>query len=66
MLLAGMSDYFRAMLLGPMKESQESHVDLKALTAESLQLIVNFLYSGVMHLVIYRVIVQKLKFSLLK
>ena len=54
-MLAGMSDYFRAMLLGgPMKEQHESQVDLKGLTADSVQLIVDFLYSGSMHLVCNR------------
>ncbi len=49
-LLAATSDYFRVMLQGPMRESQEHFVDLKSLTADALQQIVDFMYSGEMTL----------------
>ncbi len=49
-LLAATSDYFRVMLAGPMKESKENQVDLKALSADALQLIIDFIYSGEMEL----------------
>ena len=55
-----MSDYFRALLLGgPMREQQESHVDLKALSAKSVENMVDFLYSGTMHLVCVNACVAK-------
>ncbi len=47
-LLAATSDYFRVMLQGPMRESQEHFVDLKSLTSDALQQIVDFMYSGEM------------------
>ena len=48
MLLAATSDYFRAMLCGPMRESKKDCVDLKDLTAEALEHIIDFMYSGEM------------------
>lgn len=48
-LLAATSDYFRAMLQGPMRESKEDSVDLKGLTADSLEPIIDFMYSGSLH-----------------
>ena len=44
--MAATSDYFRVMFSGPMVESTEQHVDLKGLTAESLDTIINFMYKG--------------------
>ena len=48
--MAATSDYFRAMLQGAMRESQEERVDLKGLTACALDSIITFLYSGSMDL----------------
>ena len=45
-LLVATSDYFRAMLLGPMRESQKQGVDLKDLSSEALEIIMDFIYSG--------------------
>lgn len=47
-MLAATSDYFRAMLQGPMRENKEACVDLKGLTSDALVQIVDFIYSGVM------------------
>lgn len=47
-LLAATSDYFRAMLLGPMKESKEAKVDLKGITSAALDHIIDFIYTGEM------------------
>lgn len=49
-LLAASSEYFRAMLRGYMKESKEDSVDLRGITAASLEMIVDFIYSGKMDL----------------
>ena len=49
-LLAATSDYFRAMLQGPMRESKEDEVDLKGLTADALGPIIDFMYSGILQL----------------
>ncbi len=45
-LLAATSDYFRTMLKGSMKESQEHFVDLKSLTSETLEEMIEFMYTG--------------------
>ena len=47
-MLAATSDYFRVMLQGPMREPQEHFVDLKSLTSDALQQIIDFMYSGEM------------------
>ena len=49
-LLAATSDYFRAMLLGPTKESKENTVDMKGLSSSALQYMIDFIYSGEMEL----------------
>ncbi|XP_022341558.2 kelch-like protein 26 isoform X3 [Crassostrea virginica] len=45
-VLAATSDYFRVMFGGAMAESRQDCVDLKGVTADGLQLIVEFIYSG--------------------
>ena len=50
MLLAATSDYFKAMLCGRLKESSQNHVHLKGVTADVLENILNFLYSGSLRL----------------
>ena len=47
-LLAATSDYFRVLLQGSMKETKEHKVDLKSLTADTLEQIIEFMYSGEM------------------
>lgn len=49
-MLAATSEYFRAMLRGYMKESKEDSVDLGGISAASLEMIVDFIYSGEMNL----------------
>jgi len=49
-LLAATSDYFRAMLLSPTKESQENTVDMKGLSASALQHMIDFIYTGQLEL----------------
>lgn len=49
-LLAATSDYFQAMLQGPMRENIESCVDLKGIAWEALEQIIEFIYSGSMDL----------------
>ena len=48
MLLAATSDYFRVMFGGVMAESKQNSVDLKGVTADGLQHILDFIYSGEM------------------
>ena len=43
-LLAATSDYFRVMFGGMMAESQQNTVDLKGVTADGLQHIIDFIY----------------------
>ena len=50
LLLAATSDYFRVMFSGPMIESKENFVDLKGLSAEAVEHIVGFMYSGELEL----------------
>ena len=45
-LLAATSDYFRVMFGGVMAESKQDSVDLKGVTADGLQHIIDFIYSG--------------------
>ena len=45
-LLAAMSDYFRAMFLGPMRESKENSVDLKVGYGHGALLNIHLLSSG--------------------
>ncbi|XP_013388363.1 kelch-like protein 13 [Lingula anatina] len=45
-LLAAASDYFRVMFTGHMRESNENSVELKGMTADSLQQIIDFVYCG--------------------
>ncbi|KAK7499301.1 hypothetical protein BaRGS_00009561 [Batillaria attramentaria] len=49
-LLAATSDYFRVMFGGVMAESKQDIVDLKGVTADGLQHIIDFIYSGEMAL----------------
>ncbi|XP_076435916.1 kelch-like protein 26 [Babylonia areolata] len=49
-LLAATSDYFRVMFGGVMAESKQNTVDLKGVTADGLQHIIDFIYSGEMAL----------------
>ncbi|KAL3848251.1 hypothetical protein ACJMK2_019120 [Sinanodonta woodiana] len=49
-LLAATSDYFRVMFGGVMAESKQDTVDLKGVTADGLQHIIDFIYSGEMAL----------------
>lgn len=46
LVLVATSDYFRAMLLGPMKESRERSVDLRGIPGNTLKSIIEFMYSG--------------------
>ena len=43
-LLAATSDYFRVMFGGVMAESKQNTVDLKGVTADGLQHIIEFIY----------------------
>lgn len=45
-LLAATSEYFRVMFRGLMQESRQDSVDLKGVTADGLQHILQFIYSG--------------------
>ena len=45
-MLAAVSDYFRAMLTGPMIEARQDHVDLKGVTANAIQSLLEFTYTG--------------------
>ncbi|XP_046584126.1 kelch-like protein 9 isoform X1 [Haliotis rubra] len=49
-LLAATSDYFRVMFGGVMAESKQDTVDLKGVTADGLQQVIDFIYSGEMAL----------------
>lgn len=49
-LLAATSDYFRVMFGGVMTESKQNMVDLKGVTADGLQHVLDFIYSGEMRL----------------
>lgn len=49
-MLTAASDYFRVMFMGNMKESNENVVDLKGITANSLQQIIDFIYTGELEL----------------
>ncbi|GFO48943.1 kelch-like protein 26 [Plakobranchus ocellatus] len=49
-LLAATSDYFRVMFKGLMAESKQDTVDLKGVSADGLQQIIEFIYSGEMTL----------------
>ena len=50
MVLAATSEYFRAMLRVYMKEKKDDVVDLGGITAPSLEKIIDFIYTGAMHL----------------
>ena len=43
-ILAATSDYFRVMFGGVMAESKQNAVDLKGVTADGLQNVVDFIY----------------------
>ncbi|CAH1780031.1 unnamed protein product [Owenia fusiformis] len=45
-VMVSVSDYFHAMFTGTMKESQESSVELKGVTAGGLKELVTFAYTG--------------------
>ncbi|KAK3791873.1 hypothetical protein RRG08_026776 [Elysia crispata] len=49
-LLAATSDFFRVMFKGRMAESNQDTVDLKGVSADGLQQIIEFIYSGEMTL----------------
>ncbi|KAK0066430.1 kelch-like protein 36 [Biomphalaria pfeifferi] len=49
-LLAATSDYFRVMFKGVMAESRQDTVDLKGVSADGLQQVIDFIYSGEMTL----------------
>ncbi|XP_050413707.1 kelch-like protein 26 [Patella vulgata] len=49
-LLAATSDYFRVMFGGVMAESKQNVVDLKGVSADGLQHVIDFIYSGEMAL----------------
>ncbi|GAB1597658.1 kelch-like protein 9 isoform X1 [Argonauta hians] len=49
-LLAAASDYFRVMFRGMMAESKQDTVDLKGVTADGLQQVIDFIYTGKMSL----------------
>ncbi|XP_005106298.2 kelch-like protein 26 [Aplysia californica] len=49
-LLAATSDYFRVMFKGVMAESKQDTVDLKGVSADGLQQVIDFIYSGEMSL----------------
>lgn len=49
-LLAATSDYFRVMFRGMMAESKQDTVDLKGVTADGLQQVIDFIYTGKMSL----------------
>ncbi|CAG5126215.1 unnamed protein product [Candidula unifasciata] len=49
-LLAATSDYFRVMFKGVMAESKQDTIDLKGVSADGLQQVVEFIYSGEMTL----------------
>lgn len=49
-LLAATSDFFRVMFSGAMAESEQNMVDLKAVTADGLRHVIEFIYTGEMAL----------------
>ncbi|KAJ8303437.1 hypothetical protein KUTeg_019833 [Tegillarca granosa] len=49
-VLAACSDYFRVMLTNDMKESRESSVELKGVSACGLRIVIDFAYTGVLEL----------------
>nr|KAG5708272.1 hypothetical protein BaRGS_021206 [Batillaria attramentaria] len=52
-LLAATSDYFRVMFGGVMAESKQDIVDLKGVTADGLQHIIDFIYSYIKSLMTF-------------
>jgi len=47
-VLVACSDYFRAMLTGDMRESRESCVTLQGISSFGLQVVVEFIYTGIL------------------
>lgn len=45
-VMVACSDYFRAMLMGDMRESKESSVQLQGITGTGLQAVIDFAYKG--------------------
>ncbi len=45
-IVAGVSDYFRAMLTGQMMEARQDHVELKGVSAVAVSTLLQFAYSG--------------------
>ncbi|KAH3769879.1 kelch-like protein 13 isoform X2 [Dreissena polymorpha] len=54
-VMASCSDYFRVMLTGEMRESREGRVDLKGVSANGLQVVIEFAYTGLMELTVENV-----------
>ena len=52
-MVVACSDYFRAMLTGKMRESDEQKIHLKGITATGLRAIVTFAYTGTLDLSLY-------------
>jgi len=46
-ILAARSEYFRALLFGGMKESQENEVHLSCVTVKAFKIVLKYVYSGV-------------------
>ncbi|XP_015781242.1 BTB/POZ domain-containing protein 9-like [Tetranychus urticae] len=53
-ILASRSDYFRAMLFGGMKESQEKVIELKSTSLTAFKHLLKYIYSGRMSLTYFR------------
>ena len=49
-VMVACSDYFRAMLIGQMRESTDNKVELKGVTGEGLTAVVTFAYTGSLRL----------------
>ena len=45
-IMVASSDYFRAMLMGGMRESKEEKAELKGLTSDGLEAMINYAYTG--------------------
>ena len=51
-IMVACSDYFRAMLMGGMRESKEEKAELKGLTSYGLEAMINFAYTGCFYVTI--------------
>lgn len=45
-ILASRSDYFRALLYGGLKESQQSEIHMKSATIEAFKGLLKYIYTG--------------------